>query len=59
MLKWDPHDDVNKRARVSRVPAKTERAIKIHPQQNFDGSSLTNLMNERDAISEFLNEAYA
>lgn len=53
MLKWDPHDDVNKRARVSRVPAKTERAIKIHPQKNFDGSSLTNLMNERDAINEF------
>ncbi|MDT0692140.1 hypothetical protein RM611_00835 [Staphylococcus chromogenes] len=43
---------MNKRERVSRVPAKTERAIKIHPHKNFDGSSLINLMNERDAINE-------
>ena len=54
MLKWDHRDDMNKRARVSRAPAKTERAIKIHPQKNFDGSSITNLK----AIIKFLNELY-
>lgn len=58
MLKWDHRDAVNKRARVSRAPAKTKRAIKIHPQKNFDGSSITILMNEREAISKFLNAAY-